>query len=106
SGDSTPTVAAPVRAAPQPKPASRVQDAPQAVERAADATSRPTPSLQGTDWNALVIQLKLTGLAAALARNCVLEKLTDDEAVLVLASAHGALRTEKNEQRIQAALND
>ena len=65
--------------------------------------STPTPP-PASQWSTLLAQLKLTGMASALAANCTLISLTDDKITLALSIQHQPLLNEKLVQRIEQAL--
>ncbi|HLB57209.1 MAG TPA: DNA polymerase III subunit gamma/tau [Gammaproteobacteria bacterium] len=56
------------------------------------------------NWATLLPQLKLSGLAYALASNCTLEKITDNKVILSLAAHHEPMFNKKLEERIEQAL--
>ena len=59
------------------------------------------------DWNALLAQLNLQGMARELAKNSVLESFSDGRVVLNLAPQHKHLQSNKIAQdKLQAALSD
>jgi DNA polymerase-3 subunit gamma/tau len=80
--------------------------------------AEPAPSMQsapvhtaasGTDldWNTLLSQLNLQGMARELAKNCVLVSFGEGRAVLSLAPQHKHLQTNKIAQdKLQAALSE
>jgi len=57
-----------------------------------------------TQWSKLLAQLKLTGMASALAANCTLVTMTDDKITLALSIQHQPLLNEKLVERIEQAL--
>jgi len=59
------------------------------------------------DWNVLLAQLNVQGMARELARNCVLENFADGKISLSLAPQHKQFLTNKMAQdKLQAALSD
>jgi DNA polymerase III subunit gamma/tau len=59
------------------------------------------------DWNVLLAQLNVQGMARELARNCVLENFVDGKMSLNLAPQHKQFLTNKMAQdKLQAALSD
>lgn len=59
------------------------------------------------DWNVLLAQLNVQGMARELARNCVLESFADGKISLSLAPQHKQFLTNKMAQdKLQAALSD
>ncbi len=59
------------------------------------------------DWNTLLSQLNLQGMARELAKNCVLASFSDGRVVLNLAPQHKHLQSNKIAQdKLQAALSD
>lgn len=59
-----------------------------------------------TDWNAIVAQLGLKGIAQQLALNCVLQGREGDAVYLVLEPGHAHMRTRNAEEYLKAALKD
>ena len=84
---------APVAAAPTPS---------------APAPSAPMPSTPGLlDWNALLAQLNVQGMARELAKNCVLDSFVEGKLSLSLAPQHKQFLTNKIAQdKLQAALSE
>ena len=81
----------------EPAPASARQSAP--VQSAASGGD--------LDWNALLSQLNLQGMARELAKNSVLASFSDGRVVLNLAPQHKHLQSNKIAQdKLQAALSD
>ncbi len=104
------------QAAPKPAPATAPKAVPSAAKHMA---AEPTPARQaaapalsvsgGTDldWNALLSQLNLQGMARELAKNSVLASFADGRMVLSLAPQHKHLQTNKIAQdKLQAALSE
>jgi DNA polymerase-3 subunit gamma/tau len=59
------------------------------------------------DWNVLLAQLNVQGMARELAKNCVLESFADGRLALSLAPQHKQFLTNKMAQdKLQAALSD
>jgi DNA polymerase-3 subunit gamma/tau len=59
------------------------------------------------DWNALLSQLNLQGMARELAKNSVLESFSDSLVVLNLAPQHKHLQSNKiAHDKVQAALSE
>jgi DNA polymerase-3 subunit gamma/tau len=85
---------------------------------AAEPTPSPTPARQpapveneasaaGLDWNTLLSQLNLQGMARELAKNSVLASFAEGRVVLSLAPQHKHLQSNKIAQdKLQAALSD
>jgi DNA polymerase-3 subunit gamma/tau len=113
--------------APQGAAASTSQVAPKtapvAVPKVVPAATKhtaaePTPMMQSTavqtaasgtdlDWNALLSQLNLQGMARELAKNSVLASFGDGRVVLNLAPQHKHLQTNKiAQEKLQAALSE
>jgi DNA polymerase-3 subunit gamma/tau len=100
---------------PRPAPATASRAAPTATKHVA---AEPAPAAQsapvhtaasGTDldWNALLSQLNLQGMARELAKNCVLVSFSEGRAVLSLAPQHKHLQSNKIAQdKLQAALSE
>jgi len=107
-----------------PKPASAA--APKAAPAAAKATpaatqhmaAEPAPAMRAApvqaeaggadlDWNTLLSQLNLQGMARELAKNSVLVSFTEGRVVLSLAPQHKHLQSNKIAQdKLQAALSE
>ncbi|MBU1775690.1 MAG: DNA polymerase III subunit gamma/tau, partial [Gammaproteobacteria bacterium] len=109
--------------APKPAPAAAPKAAPAAVAKAAPAAvqhmvAEPAPAMQaatvqtvtgGTDldWNTLLSQLNLQGMARELAKNSVLASFTEGRVVLSLAPQHKHLQSNKiAQEKLQAALSE
>jgi DNA polymerase-3 subunit gamma/tau len=101
--------------APKPAPAAVPKAAPAATKHMAAEPAPVTHSApvqtaaSGTDldWNALLSQLNLQGMARELAKNSVLASFTDGRVVLNLAPQHKHLRTNKiAQEKLQAALSE
>ncbi|MGE5757797.1 MAG: DNA polymerase III subunit gamma/tau C-terminal domain-containing protein, partial [Sideroxydans sp.] len=107
--------------APQGVVASAGQPAPRAMQAAAATrlvAAEPVPVRQPVpvqsaaspadlDWNALLSQLNLQGMARELAKNSVLASFSDGRAVLSLAPQYKHLQGNKIAQdKLQAALSD
>ena len=73
-------------------------------QTAAVTTAKPATNVK-TPWHTLLPQLKLTGMALALARQCSLKRLTDTDAELLLQPKQEALVQKKYVERINNALN-
>ncbi|MDO8991336.1 MAG: DNA polymerase III subunit gamma/tau [Sideroxyarcus sp.] len=98
------------------KPVPRAAPAAPAVSR--QVAAEPAPVMQsapvqtaagGTDldWNTLLSQLNLQGMARELAKNCVLVSFAEGRVVLNLAPQHKHLQSNKIAQdKLQAALSD
>jgi DNA polymerase-3 subunit gamma/tau len=57
-----------------------------------------------SSWSEIVRHLNLTGMTAAIAAHCVLEKLSDDEIVIAIDPAQRILLNKKQEERLTQAL--
>ncbi len=96
------------RTAPAAVPsASRLVAAEPAPVRQAAAPVQGAASAAGLDWNTLLSQLNLQGMARELAKNSVLASFSEGRVVLNLAPQHKHLQTNKIAQdKLQAALSD
>ncbi len=109
--------------APQNAGANAVQSAPRAAPVAPSVSkliaAEPAPARQtvhaeqspasdsGLDWNTLLSQLNLQGMARELAKNSVLASFTEGRVVLNLAPQHKHLQSNKIAQdKLQAALSE
>jgi DNA polymerase-3 subunit gamma/tau len=105
--------------APQAAAASASQPAPRSASAAPSASrlvaAEPAPARQtaplqnaasatGLDWNALLSQLNLQGMARELAKNSVLASFSEGRVVLNLAPQHKHLQIAQ--EKLQAALSD
>ncbi len=103
------------QAAPKPAPAM----APKTVSSASKhMAAEPGPEMQSApmqadasgadlDWNALLSQLNLQGMARELAKNSVLASFSGGKVVLSLAQQHKLLQSNKQaHDKLQAALSD
>lgn len=98
------------------KPAPRTAPAATGVSRQVVAEPAPvrqaapvlnTASTADLDWNALLSQLNLQGMARELAKNCVLVSFSEGRLVLNLAPQHKHLQSNKIAQdKLQAALSE
>jgi DNA polymerase-3 subunit gamma/tau len=101
--------------APRPAPATAAKAVPAETKHMA---AEPAPVLQsapvqtvasGTDldWNTLLSQLSLQGMARELAKNSVLASFTEGRVVLNLAPQHKHLQSNKiAQEKLQAALSE
>ncbi|GAB4117199.1 MAG: hypothetical protein Fur0026_05200 [Sideroxydans sp.] len=81
-----------------------VKPAPAALKSAAPA---PVPDAADLDWNTLLTQLNVQGMALQLGKNCVLSSFEEGRLVLGLAPQHKHLQNNKSAQeKLQAALTD
>lgn len=83
---------------PQPQPAPKTPSPEKIAAPAAVSASLP-------DWRELLANLKLSGMAQALASNCHLQSLDGTKAVLVIAANHAAMLNPNLKERINTALN-
>ncbi|MBV9576557.1 MAG: DNA polymerase III subunit gamma/tau [Gammaproteobacteria bacterium] len=65
----------------------------------------PAPISDLPDWRHLLPQLKLSGMAQALASNCVLEKINENKIQLALSANHQPMLNAKLKDRIAEALS-
>ncbi|MDP2693620.1 MAG: DNA polymerase III subunit gamma/tau [Gallionella sp.] len=71
------------------------------------SSSGAKSSGQQLDWGVLLAQLNVQGMAQQLAKNCMLESLSDQQITLCLAPEHKHLQANKvATEKLQAALND
>jgi DNA polymerase-3 subunit gamma/tau len=82
--------------------------APMPIAAASAPRSAPPPPTQApaavSEWNTLVAQLALSGIAKQVAMNCELIERKDHHFLLVLESSHAQMLTKSAEERLQAAL--
>lgn len=79
--------------------------APKAAEPAPPATPRPAdPAIAGSDWPAIVADLKLGGMARMLADQCELRSFAGGILQLGLAEAHKHLLDGGYREKLEAAL--
>jgi DNA polymerase-3 subunit gamma/tau len=64
--------------------------------------SNPVESKE--EWQEILSHLKLSGITAAIASHCILEKITDKEVLLSLDPAQSILLNKKQEERLAHAL--
>jgi DNA polymerase-3 subunit gamma/tau len=77
-----------------------------AAKPVAPATAKIAGSTQ-FDWNVLLAQLNVQGMARELAKNCVMESFVDGKICLSLAPQHKQFMSNKIAQdKLQAALSD
>ncbi len=96
---------------PKPAPVAATQPAPAAAPQPAASAPAQHAAAQSMssalDWNTLLSQLNLQGMALQLAKNSVLASFTDGRVVLNLAPQHKHLQSNKIAQdKLQAALSD
>jgi len=71
------------------------------------SSSGAKSSGQQLDWGILLTQLNVQGMAQQLAKNCMLESLSDSQITLCLAPEHKHLQANKiATEKLQAALSD
>jgi DNA polymerase-3 subunit gamma/tau len=61
-------------------------------------------SSDANSWQDILSKLKLTGMVAAIANNCMLKKISEDEIVLALDPAQAILLNQKQQERLSQAL--
>lgn len=69
------------------------------------AKQLPSTATSSSEWGTIVEKLNLTGMAQALATNCVLEKITDHTVELSISNKHAAMLNKKLEERLAEALS-
>ncbi len=106
-------VAAPARqsaapaAAASPVAADTVAANPVSAKEVVAPVRTPLAAGAKLDWNVLLAQLNVQGMARELAKNCVLESFAEDKISLSLAPQHKQFMTNKMAQdKLQAALSD
>lgn len=89
-------------------PVAQAPAAQYSVAESAPSPASPVPVATGhLDWNALLGQLNVQGMARELAKNCVLESFTEGKISLSLAPQHKQFLTNKiAQEKLQAALID
>ncbi|MDX9767527.1 MAG: DNA polymerase III subunit gamma/tau [Ectothiorhodospiraceae bacterium] len=93
------------RAAP-PEPVAIAPEPPRA-NAVAELPPSPAPIVPGAlDWGALINELGLKGMPAALAENCAVRHFGQDELCLTLSRQHEGLRTPNAEKRLLEALRE
>ncbi len=107
-----PQAAAASASQPAPRPASAAPSASRLVA-AEPAPAKQAAPVQNTaggtdlDWNTLLSQLNLQGMARELAKNSVLASFSEGRVVLNLAPQHKHLQSNKiAQEKLQAALSD
>lgn len=73
------------------------------------STAKPaamTQAIPPKDWRHMLSQLKLSGMAHALAANCVLEKMSGNKISLAISMSHQPMLNQKLKERIASALSD
>ncbi|MGH8761646.1 MAG: DNA polymerase III subunit gamma/tau [Nitrosospira sp.] len=78
------------------------------AEKAGNATVGVTSavSLFGSDWTAIVSQLKLNGIAKELAQNCEVKNVSADEIQFCVPETHKHLLQKNYQDRMQSALRE
>jgi DNA polymerase-3 subunit gamma/tau len=75
------------------------------MQATSDAGSAAIPG--NPDWNVLLTQLNVQGMAQQLAKHCVLQSLADEQLTLCLSQEHKHLQANKAAmEKLQAALSD
>ena len=77
-----------------------------AVTELGPVESRSSAEASEQEWPQLARALNLKGVASALASNCSLQSITNDEVRLVLEAGHAQIRTSNAEARLRQALGD
>ncbi len=72
----------------------------------AEVEVKPVPSQLAADWNGMLAQLKVQGMAQQLAKHCVLDEVSETAVVLRLAQEHKHLQTKMATDNLQNALGD
>jgi len=75
---------------------------PVAAKPAAIAVQAPAQAMQ--NWQDILPKLELTGMAYALASNCVLQEMADNKVKLALSTTHQPMLNQKLKDRIAEAL--
>lgn len=81
----------------QPCPMADTKTEPQVKEN-------PQTISTSVQWPEILSKLNLTGMSAAIANHCVLEKITDTEIILAIDPAQSVLLNKKQEERLGEAL--
>lgn len=68
------------------------------------ATPLPKPTAASNEWRDLLPKLELSGMAYALAANCMLAGIKDNKVTLTLSASHQPMLNPKLEERIVDAL--
>lgn len=69
------------------------------------AATIPAPASPSQDWRTILPKLELTGMSHALASNCVLQKIQDNQVELTLSIKHQPMLNQKLKERIGEALS-
>ncbi len=93
---------------PPPVAASPPQSSSASKPATPEVAEKPTVSTVRTesDWNSIVGQLGLKGMAQQLALNCVLQEREGSNLRLLLDAKHTGMRTRNAEERLQKALSN
>jgi DNA polymerase-3 subunit gamma/tau len=80
---------------------------PQTVSKPTTTVSPPQKSVgSSSQWSEIVSAMKLAGMTAAIANNCVLEKITDNEVHLAIEPSQSVLLNKKHEERLAQSLQE
>lgn len=76
------------------------------VSKAAPAPQKPAPlAVNNYQWDELLPQLELTGMAYALASNCTLTHINENSIELALSATHQPMYNKKLAERIEQSLS-
>ena len=69
-------------------------------------TSQPVGGLKSLDWETLLGQLNVGGMAQQLAKHCLLEDVSDGQVTLCVSPQHKHLQSNISVEKLQAALSE
>jgi DNA polymerase-3 subunit gamma/tau len=95
------TIQKPIPPVQNNKPVSAMSQSQPATQNKILASPQQTTS---NDWNSIVNQLNLSGMALALATNCTIAQTTDTKMTLALSPQHEAMCNKKLVERIEQSL--
>lgn len=99
------------KATPEKQKTSSIQSEKPRIEKTEKIAPKEAPPVFVSDemktvqWDTLLPQLKLTGLAYELASNCIFKQFQNNRFELILSANHAALFNEKTQARIAEALS-
>lgn len=100
-----PSEASPASKAPLGSPSGPIPAEPASIRPVSGSEAKSAG--QQLDWGVLLTQLNVQGMAQQLAKNCMLESLSDNQITLCLAPEHKHLQANKiATEKLQAALSD
>ncbi len=96
----------PVNAPQNNLPPPKLSSPPPPVAKQPQTVATRAQTTADQDWSNIVKGMNLGGITAAIANNCILEKMTEQEVILAIDPSQAVLLNKKHEERITLALQD